>query len=124
MGSGDLDALSRVLAQTATWSVGGNFAFSGVHEGLGNIVSGLLLPVGALFKPGHFKVKVRRLLAQDDYATVEYISYNVSITGQLYEAPHVLCLEMQDEMVQNVREYYDTQYFSQFLGDRDSADGL
>ena len=67
-GSGDMPALTELIAEDAVWHTGGRNAVSGVYEGR-DAIFGFFAKLGELSE-GTFSVEVHDILANDDHAVV------------------------------------------------------
>ena len=105
--AGDMKAVLGLMADDATWWIGGSFPMSGTKtkaqmaELLGGI--GASLPQGLSLTPKAFT-------AEADRVAVETESYGKHVNGKVYSNQYHFLFEVRDGKIKTIREYLDTMH--------------
>jgi len=111
---GDGAALVALLADDVTWSLIGTTAWSGRLNGKGEVITKLLLPLGAQLA-GPTTVIAERIIAEGDIVVVQARGQNTTRTGQPYNNTYCFVLHLADGLIREVREYADTALIESVL---------
>lgn len=108
---GDSDALAKVFAPDATWTVWGDFPFSGTHSGREAVVMGFHAEAAKLFSPDHPGVlQVTDLIGEGPTVAAEFNFQATTALGRPYHNHYVEVFEVDDNQIRHVREYMDTKH--------------
>ncbi|MGE0483942.1 MAG: nuclear transport factor 2 family protein [Gammaproteobacteria bacterium] len=105
--AGRISEVLDMLADDATWWVGGSTALSGTYskpqfaELLGQVTG--MMPEGVRVTP-------TQLTAEDDRVSVEATSYGPVNNGRLYQNVYHFMMVVRDGRIAAVREYLDTEH--------------
>ncbi|MCB1747610.1 MAG: nuclear transport factor 2 family protein [Gammaproteobacteria bacterium] len=105
--AGRIDEVLDMLADDATWWVGGSTALSGTYtkpafaELLGQVTG--MMPEGVRVTP-------TQLTAEDDRVSVEAESYGPVNNGRVYQNVYHFMMVIRDGKIAAVREYLDTEH--------------
>ncbi len=111
---GDYDAALSMLADDATWWVGGTTALSGTYAKpefaklLGEITS---------MAPAGIKVTPKQLTAEGDRVSVEAESHADINNGRTYRNVYHFMMVVKDGKLHAVREYLDTEHVTATFAD-------
>ena len=116
MGRVDIPALSELLADDASWWLGGDLPVSGLYEGKQAVIGGFLASAAALFEPGSLGFDLRFVSDAGDRVVVEYVGNGRgAATGKSYHNAYCTIFEVRDGKIHAVREYLDTAHASDVL---------
>jgi ketosteroid isomerase-like protein len=111
---GSSDALNAIFASDATWTLWGDTSFAGTYQGREAVVEGFHAKAAALFDPNFIGVfKVTGLIGTGSTVAAEFSYQTRSALGRSYHNRYVEVFDLNDVgLIQNVREYMDTQHFA------------
>ena len=116
MGRVDIPALSELLADDASWWLGGDLPVSGLYEGKDAVIGGFLASAAALFEPGTLGFDLRFVSDAGDRVVVEYIGKARGVaTGKNYHNAYCTIFECREGKIHTVREYLDTAHAGDVL---------
>ena len=116
MGRVDIPALSELLADDASWWLGGDMPVSGLYEGKQAVIGGFLASAAALFEPGSLGFDLRFVSDAGDRVVVEYVGNARGVaTGKNYHNAYCTIFECREGKIHTVREYLDTAHASDVL---------
>jgi ketosteroid isomerase-like protein len=117
---GSSEALNAIFANDATWTLWGDSTFAGTNSGREAVVEGFHARAAALFEPVYPGVfQIRGLIGTSDVVAAEFSYQTQSALGRPYHNHYVEIFEVNDEgLIQNVREYMDTQHFARVCFDQ------
>ncbi len=111
MGRADIPALSELLADDASWWLGGDMPVSGLYEGRQAVIGGFLASAAALFEPGSLGFDLHFVSDAGDRVIVEYAGNAQGVaTGKSYHNAYCTIFECRDGKIHAVREYLDTAH--------------
>jgi ketosteroid isomerase-like protein len=110
LSDGELEALRRLLHADATWEVMRAVPRERFCAGRDAIVDEFLAPVRGRFVHGDPKIAVRTLLAAGDVVAAETQADGTMLDGSAYHNRYAWMIELDGDLVRNVREYMDTAY--------------
>lgn len=111
MGRMDIESVSSLLADDASWWLAGDLPVSGLYEGRAAIVGEFLVSAATLFEPDSLGFEVRSFLEQTDAVVVEYAGTGRgSLGGHVYQNSYCTVFECRDGRISAVREYLDTAH--------------
>jgi ketosteroid isomerase-like protein len=116
---GNSEALNSIFALDATWTLWGDSTFAGTYSGRKAVVEGFHARAAALFEPNFPGVfEIRGLIGTSDVVAAEFSYQTRSALGRSYHNHYVEVFEVNGEgLIQNVREYMDTQHFARMCFD-------
>lgn len=100
------------------WTLIGSTAWSGVLHGKGDVISKLLLPLGAKLASAPTLV-AHRFIAEGDYVVVEARGQNTTHAGKAYNNTYCFVFHLAGGLIQGVTEYADTALVAEVLGTPD-----
>jgi hypothetical protein len=116
MGRVDIPALSELLADDASWWLGGDMPVSGLYEGKDAVIGGFLASAAALFEPGSLGFNLRVISDAGDRVIVEYAGIaRGAATGKDYNNAYCTIFECREGKIHTVREYLDTAHAREVL---------
>ena len=117
---GSSEALNAIFADDATWTLWGDSTFAGTYSGREAVVEGFHVRAAALFEPNYPGVfEIRGLIGTSDVVAAEFSYKTQSALGRPYHNHYVEIFEVNDRgLIQNVREYMDTQHFARVCFDK------
>lgn len=110
MGRTDIDSLSDLLAEDATWWLAGDLPVSGLYQGKAAIIGEFLSSAAALFEQGSLGFELRNIAADAGAVIAEYSGTGRSATGMPYRNLYCTIFECRDGKIHSVREYLDTAH--------------
>jgi ketosteroid isomerase-like protein len=112
----DFEGLRNLLTEDAEWATQSNVLLAAKFVGNDRIVEELLKPYSALFAelPVNTIVSVA---SSDSLVLMESHSHGVLKDGRSYDNLYAWAIEVRDGHVAVVREYLDSAYVVQMLGD-------
>ena len=111
--SGDIERARDALADDATWWIPGSLPISGTHWGKKAIFEDFMSRVP--FQPGSFSIEVCNLIGEGDCVAIEWVTRAATTDGRTYENYYHYMFRLQNEKIQEVREYLDTLYAKEVL---------
>jgi len=115
MSQGRVAPLLEAMAQDVTWRWMGVNQWSQTFEGKQIVVEKLFGGATETLAPSS-SIEVRRVHADGDYVVVEHSGRNEMSDGRRYDNNYCWVLRFQDGMIQEVREYMDTQLVTETFG--------
>jgi len=106
----DMDTVSELFAEDATWWLGGELPLSGTWRGREAILGDFLGSIPRLYRPETISIEITSLLADGDAVALEWTSRAVTTAGDDYENQCAGVFTVRDGKITAVREYMDTQY--------------
>jgi ketosteroid isomerase-like protein len=103
-----------VLADDIVWTVIGTTRWSGTYRGKRDVVERLLRPVSRLFEPG-YKMHIEAMVAEGDRLVVQFRGEVMTKTGVPYNNSYCWVCRMENERIQELTEYADTELFTRAL---------
>ena len=76
-----------------------------------------LLAVAIADMPAGLEMRVHRVVAEGDWVAVEAESHSRVRDGRLYNMRYTFWLQVADEKVRELRQYFDTKYGTDFFLD-------
>ena len=107
MAEGDGSALVGLMADDIVWTVTGTTSWSGPLHGKAEVLTKLLMPLGAQLA-NRTTVVARRIIAEGDLVVVEASGRNQTRTGKDYSNTYCFVMRMEDGLIREVTEYMDT----------------
>src|SRR5262249_39689232 len=109
---GDPDALTAIFTENATWTIWGDFPFSGTHYGKRAVLEDFHGTAGALFATGdHGVLEITNLIGEGSLVAAEFHHKNKTAVGKDYHNYYVEVFEVrEDGLIDHVREYCDTAH--------------
>jgi uncharacterized protein len=104
---GDGSALVGLMADDIVWTAIGTTAWSGALHGKSEVLTKLLMPLGAQLANAT-TVVAHRILAEGDFVVVEARGANTTRTGKDYSNTYCFVMKMADGKIKEVTEYMDT----------------
>ena len=104
---GDVDGVTAMLDDSATWWVAGTMCLSGTYpkkeflELLGGVATGCKGPI---------KLTPNTLTAEGDRVAVETESYSEMNNGRVYNNLYHFVFEVRDGLIRSVKEFLDTEH--------------
>jgi uncharacterized protein len=116
---GSSEALNAIFASDASWTLWGDSSFAGTYSGREEVVEGFHARAAALFEPDYPGVfEINALIGTGDTVAAEFSYQTQSALGRPYHNHYVEVFEVNDDgLIQNVREYMDTQHFARVCFD-------
>jgi len=116
---GSSDALNAIFASDASWTLWGDSSFAGTYSGRQAVVEGFHAKAAALFDPDFSGVfEIVGLIGTGSTVAAEFTYQTRSAIGRPYHNHYVEVFEVnEDGLIQNVREYMDTQHFARVCFD-------
>lgn len=105
--AGRMDEALAMLAEDATWWVGGTTALSGTYT---KPQFAALLGQVTQQMPHGVQVTPTQLTAEDDRVSVEAKSYGEVDNGRVYQNVYHFMMVVRDGHITAVREYLDTEH--------------
>jgi ketosteroid isomerase-like protein len=103
------EQLMDVFTEDATWTVWGEFPFSGTHSGRDAVVNGFHADAGRLFvDDGTSVLTVKGLIGEGPTVAVEFEYVSPTAAGKQYHNHYVEVFEVASGKIAHVREYMDT----------------
>jgi len=114
MRSGD-PGLSELLSDDVSWWAPQSSALGGLHAGKPAVLALMASGVG-LYDDGHpMSVEISRMIAEDDWVSVQLILEARTARGEPYRNHYHFAFRVQDGRIREVREHLDTLYAQQKL---------
>jgi uncharacterized protein len=120
MSHGRVAPLFEAMAEDVTWCWMGVNEWSRSFEGKQLVVDKLFGGATATLGPSS-GIEVRRIHADGDYVVVEHSGRNELSDGRRYDNNYCWVLRFQDGLIQEVREYMDTQLVTETFGAEGTA---
>lgn len=118
MAHGRVGPLFDAMAEDVTWRWMGVDQWSRTFEGKQTVVAKLFGGAAETLSPSS-SVEVRCIHADGDFVVVEHSRRNELPDGRRYDNNYCWVFRFQDDGIQEVREYMDTQLVTETFG----ADG-
>ena len=106
----DMDTVSGLFAEDATWWLGGELPLSGTWRGRDAILGDFLGSIPRLYQPETISIEITSLIAEGDVVAMEWTSRALTAAGEEYENQCAGVFTVRDGKIAAVREYMDTQY--------------
>ena len=106
----DMDTVSGLFAEDATWWLGGELPLSGTWRGRDAILGDFLGSIPRLYQPETISIEITSLIAEGDVVAMEWTSRALTAAGEEYENQCAGVFTVRDGRIAAVREYMDTQY--------------
>jgi uncharacterized protein len=111
---GDTQRLIDVFEEQATWTVWGDFPFSGTHSGRDAVVYGFHADAAKLFADDETAVlTVKALIGEGPVVAAEFEYQTPTAIGKRYHNHYVEVFEVRSGKILHVREYMDTSHLQQ-----------
>jgi uncharacterized protein len=118
LSSGDLEALRPQLHVDGSWeATGKSIPGAGITRGRDKIIDELLAPVRGLFVPGDPKIEILRIFSKGPWVAAETEAHGTLASGRPYDNRYAWIFEIKDDKIFAIREYMDTGYILNQLGD-------
>lgn len=112
----DIDALSEMLADDATWWLAGDLPVSGLYQGKPAVIGEFLWSAAALFEPGSLSFELRNTTIAAGSVIVEYVGTGRGLNGgRSYRNTYCTIFECRAGQITAVREYFDSEHARQTL---------
>ena len=115
MSQGRVGPLFETMAEDVTWRWMGVSQWSRSFEGKQAVVDTLFGGVTDTRNPGS-SVQVHFVHADGDYVVVEHSGRNALLDGRRYDNNYCWVFRFQNGLIQEVREYMDTQLVTETFG--------
>jgi ketosteroid isomerase-like protein len=116
MGRADIDSLSEMLAEDATWWLAGDLPVSGLYRGKAAVIGEFLWLASVLFEPGSLSFELQKTTVAGDTVIAEYIGTGRGLSGaSQYRNSYCTIFECRDGQINAVREYFDTAHARETL---------
>ena len=106
----DMDTVSELFAEDATWWLGGELPLSGTWRGRDAILGDFLGSIPRLYRPDTISIEITSLIADGETVAMEWTSRAQTTAGEDYENQCAGVFTVRDGKIAGVREYMDTQY--------------
>jgi len=106
----DMETVRDLFAEDATWWLGGELPLSGTWRGREAILGDFLGSIPRLYQPETISIEITSLIAEGDFAAMEWTSRALTTAGEAYENRCAGVFTVRDGRIVAVREYMDTQY--------------
>ena len=113
--SGDMDSCFELLADNVQWTNIGSTKFSGTYSGKDNLIENLLGPVFGGLKEGIFST-IDNIVAEDEFVVVQLRGTAETKDGRPYNNTYCHVFKIENEMIVEVTEYFDTELTSSVFG--------
>jgi ketosteroid isomerase-like protein len=124
LSAGDLEAVRDLLHEEATWKPQiRDVPGAGMHRGKKGIVDDFLRPIRGLFKPGDPKVIVDTIASKGSLVIAEARGVGKVADGRDYENLYSWAFDLKDGKIFAIREYMDSHYVINLLGNVQSKPG-
>lgn len=115
---GDLEALRLLLHDEGSWeATGRTIPGAGITRGRDKIIDDFLAPVRGLFEPGDPKIRIDRIFSKGPWVAAETEASGKLSNGKDYHNRYAWVIEIRDGKIFALREYMDTAYILQQLGE-------
>ena len=114
LAQGDGRALVGLMADDITWTLIGATAWSGKLSGKGEVLTKLLMPLGAQLA-NQTTVVPQRIIAEGDLVVVEARGQNTTRTGKPYNNTYCFVFRLAGGLIREVTEYADTALVNEAL---------
>jgi uncharacterized protein len=115
MSQGRVAPLFEAMAEDVTWRWMGVNQWSRTFDGKRNVVDKLFGGATETLGPSS-SIEVSRIHADGDSVVVEHSGRNEMSNGRRYDNNYCWVLRFQDGLIQEVREYMDTQLVIETFG--------
>jgi ketosteroid isomerase-like protein len=115
MSQGRIGPLFEAMAENVTWRWMGVSQWSRTFEGKQAVVDTLFGGATDTLSPGS-SVEVNFVHADGDYVVVEHSGRNALPDGRRYDNNYCWVFRFQNGLIQEVREYMDTQLVTETFG--------
>lgn len=117
LGSGDFTKTRTKMHPDIIWRVmGRGIPGEGVHHGADAIFK-FIGPIRGLFAPGSPQIQVTSVTTQGQRLVMESHGGGQLKDGREYDNYYVMVVEVKDGLVAELREYMDTHYVHELLGE-------
>jgi ketosteroid isomerase-like protein len=107
---GDWSRLGALFAEDATWTLWGQFPFSGTYVGRQAIIEDFHIPAAALFGgDGLVQMTIKNLIGTGETVAAELEYQSPTAVGKQYHNHYVHVFAIHGGLIHHVREYMDTQ---------------
>jgi uncharacterized protein len=108
--AGDERTIRELFAEDATWQLDGELPISGTWQGREEILTTFLATAMSYYEPGSVSLEITSIIAEGEYAAMEWISRARNTRGEDYENHCIGVFTVRDGRIESVREYMDTLY--------------
>ncbi|RIR60953.1 nuclear transport factor 2 family protein [Mycobacteroides abscessus] len=116
MGRADINALSEMLADDATWWLAGDLPVSGLYRGKAAVIGEFLWSAAVLFEPGSLSFELRNTIIAAGSVIAEYIGTGRALNGGgQYRNTYCTIFECRDGQITAVREHFDSAHARRVL---------
>ena len=108
---GDEQAMRALFSDDISWTIWGDFPFSGTHRGKEAVLTNFHAPAGQLFSQddvGH--ITVTEIVGSGQTVAIEFNHMNRTALDRPYHNFYVLMVTVQGDQLAAVREYCDTEH--------------
>jgi uncharacterized protein (TIGR02246 family) len=113
--TGDLDRLTALFAEDATFTMWGDLAGSGTTHGRQAIRDDFIARGAAAFVAGSIEIDVEKVIADDEHAVVQMTTRAELSAGGRYENHYCLVFTVRERRIAELSEYMDTAYAKRTL---------
>ncbi|WP_416416359.1 nuclear transport factor 2 family protein [Paenarthrobacter aromaticivorans] len=110
MGRTDIESLSDLLAEDATWWLAGELPVSGLYEGKAAIVGEFLPSAAALFEQGSLGFELRNVMSDGEAIIAEYVGTGTGTSQRPYHNQYCTIFQCHGGKIRSIREYLDTAH--------------
>jgi ketosteroid isomerase-like protein len=112
MGARDVDALTRMLAESAVWHTPPSTMppFQGEHVGRAAVLKFLTGAGGALFEKGTLRIDITKLITEGDQVAIQCRMKARAIAGFDYENQYAFFFRFANGQIIEIWENADTAY--------------
>ena len=115
LATGDAEPLMSIYDPSVEWIIIGGTKFSGTYNGLEDVGTRLLAPIGELLD-GHIKLTAENLIAEGDFVVVQGFGESNVAAGGTYNNNYCWIYQWSGSKVVKVTEYLDTELVTKAFG--------
>lgn len=114
--------LTRHFTADAEWKLPRTSPLHGKLKGPAAIAGLFDGAVDDYYQPGSMRYDYHAELAEDDFVMMQFTLKAITANGQDYENDYALLFRLQDGLIAEVKEFFDTSLLFSVLGDPAMAD--
>ena len=115
VGNHDIDTFLANLADDVTWTFFGSHKFAGTFNGKEDLLTRLLEPINGVIENG-IRLDIRELHCDGPVVIVEAKGEARSTSGLEYNNDYCLVITCNNDKIQHVREYLDSELVTEVFG--------
>jgi ketosteroid isomerase-like protein len=104
------------IADDVTWTVTGQYSWSGTFKGAHAINNGLMGHLRSLLDAARPRTVAFNFIAEGDYVVVEARGDNVTKSGERYDNQYCMVWRIEDGRIKQIKEYCDSALVERVLG--------